>query len=415
MNLLEHLKKRLGERRLYIWGAHYLGLGLQRALSRAGLKVQAMVDRNPVIRRDRPGGLAVLSPEELLALPADSAYVIIAATLYDEEIAGLLSQAGRRDQTDFCRVGDLRSFKYSVEVSGTCNLRCPSCPQGNLARQHNGGMMSLQVYEQVLDKIIAEDQLVWEIELYRWGEPLLNPELPEMITAARDRGLEVVLSSNLNVQKRLDQVVAAGPRIMIISASGWDGSYEVTHRGGRWEVLIANIKRLIELRAALQPEMEVELYYHVYKDRHGDYLKMRDLAADLGLTFRPTWAGLLPLDHLYSLSQACPPNPDVARILEMQVYPATDLLPEVKKQPLTACGLKNLLAVTPELEVPACSCWFQPEEPPLTRNFLNTPLADLAEARRRTPLCRRCEAERLHHLYLAWHEKKGFDMREESL
>lgn len=408
MNLLEYFKNRLSGRDLYIWGAHYLGLGLNRALTRAGLAVKGMVDKNPLIRQSRPSGLEVLSPEAFLAGPVNSSYVITAATLYDEEIAALLIQSGRRDQVDFCRVTDLRTFKYSIEVAGVCNLRCPSCPRGNFSRQPPSGFMSLPVYEQVLDKIIAEDPLVWEIELYRWGEPLLNPALPEMIAAARDRGVEVVLSTNLNIQKGLERVVEAGPRQMIISASGWGESYEVTHRGGRWELLLENLKRLGGLRSAYRSDMEIEIYYHVYKDRQDDFLMMKNLAADLGLTFRPTWAGLLPLDHLYSLSQGQPPNQEVAAILEMQVFPATRLLPRVVGEPLKACGLKNLLAVTPELEVPACSCWFAPDEPPLTRNFLATPLADLIEARRRTPLCRRCEAERLHHLYLIWHEKEAF-------
>lgn len=407
MNLLEYFKTRLGGRDLYIWGAHYLGLGLTRALTRAGVAVKGLVDKNPLIRQSRPLGLGVLSPEAFLAGPVNFSYVITAATLYDEEIAALLTQAGRRDQVDFCRVTDLRTFKYSIEAAGACNLRCPSCPRGNFSRQPPSGLMSLPVYEQVLDKIIAEDPLVWEIELYRWGEPLLNPALPEMIAAARERGVEAVLSTNLNIRQGLERVVEAGPRQMIISASGWGESYEVTHRGGNWELFLANLRRLADLRAACHADMEIELYYHVYKDRSDDFLMMKNLAADLGLAFRPTWAGLLPLDHLYDLSQGCPPNREVAQILAMQVFPATELLPQVAGQPLKACGLKNLLAVTPELEVPACSCWFDPGEPPLTRDFLATPLADLIEARRRTPLCRRCEARRLHHLYLIWHEKEA--------
>lgn len=405
MGSLEHLKKDIGPRDLYIWGAHYLGLGLLRALTRSGLSVKGLVDKNPLIRQSRPLGLPALSPEDFLAGPAAASYVVTAATLYDEEITAQLTQAGRREQADFCRVSDLRAFKYSIEVAGVCNLRCPSCPRGNFERQPPSGLMSLAVYERVLDKIIAEDPLVWEVELYRWGEPLLNPALPEMIAAARDRGVEVVLSTNLNIRQGLERVVEAGPRQMIISASGWGPSYEATHRGGRWELLLANLKRLVALRADRRPDMEIELYYHVYKDRSDDLLRMRNLAAELGLTFRPTWAGLLPLDHLYRLARGMPPNREVAATLGRQVLPATDLLPQVAGQPLKACGLKSLLAVTPELEVPACSCWFDPEEPPLTRDFLAAPLSELIEARRRTPLCRRCEAERLHHLYLIWHEK----------
>jgi MoaA/NifB/PqqE/SkfB family radical SAM enzyme len=350
-----------------------------------------------------------MSPGDFLAGGLRDSYTIIAATLYDEEIAAALESAGLTDQADFCRVSDLRSFKYSIEVSGRCNLRCPSCPRGNFSPQPESGLMSLETYEKILDKILAEDPLVWEIELYRWGEPLLNPLLPQMVRLGRQKGVGAVISTNLNVSRGLEELIKAGPRQIIVSASGYGDSYEKTHSGGRWPVFVKNLRDLVRWRKLHSQETEIELYYHIYKDRRGDFLKMRDLCQELGLPLRPTWACLLPLDHLHRLANGQPLSPAAAAAVALQPLPATELTETVKNQALRPCGLQNLLAITPELEVPACSCWFDPEIEPLTRDFLQTPLAELIAARRASGLCRLCKKERLHHYYLIWHEKGEMD------
>lgn len=405
----QRLKQAVGGRDLYIWGAHYLGLGLLRALERMGFTVRAFVDKNPLIQQGRPGGLTALSPQAFLAGDLSRVYIVIAATLYDEEIAAALSAAGLRDQLDFCRVADLRRFKYSIEVADRCNLKCISCPRGNFPGPAGGRMMDLETFEAVLDKIIREDPLVWEIELYRWGEPLLNPLLPRLIEAVNRRGLGAVISTNLNVGRNLEEVAAAGPRQIIVSASGFEASYEETHTGGCWPVFLENLNRLARWRERTDPPVEVEVYYHLYRDRRADYEKMRRLCQDLGLPLRPTWACLLPLDHLHRLALGQALSPEAEKAVALQPLPATELLEEVRAQALRPCGLKNLLAVTPDLRVPACSCWYDPALEPLTDNFLQTPLDQLAEARRRAELCRLCERERLHHFYLVWHEKGQMD------
>lgn len=403
MRRLENLKTHEGK--LYIWGAHYLGLGLHRALKRAGIEVQGFVDKNPVIQQSKPGGLSVLSPEEFLRGPICDSYVLIAATIYDEEIADILKGAKRIDQQDFCRVVDLRAFKYSIEVADVCNLRCISCPRGNFSPQPKKSLMDLATFEKVLDKILSEDPLVWEIELYRWGEPLMNPDLAQMVEATNRRGVGAVISTNLNIGRGLEELVGARPRQIIVSASGYEDSYEETHTGGRWSVFLKNLRELARLRALYHPEMEIELYYHVYKNRKDDLVKMQTLCQDLAVPLRPTLACLLPLDHLHSLAQGSPVSVEAEKAISMQPLPATDLVEKTRLEALRPCGLKNLLAVTPGLEVPACSCWFNPNIPPLTKDFLNTPLGELIQARKNAELCRLCEKERLHHYYLIWHEK----------
>ena len=51
---------------------------------------------------------------------------------------------------------------YNIDIAGTCNLRCPSCPVGNHDQQGYGlkrksGFMDIQMFEDILTKIGLED------------------------------------------------------------------------------------------------------------------------------------------------------------------------------------------------------------------------------------------------------------------
>ena len=73
-------------------------------------------------------------------------------------------------------------FYYYIDIVGSCNLRCPSCPVGNYAAQMPKGLMRLDKYKQIVEKIIAEHpgERIF-IDLYNWGEPILHKQLPEII------------------------------------------------------------------------------------------------------------------------------------------------------------------------------------------------------------------------------------------
>ena len=63
-----------------------------------------------------------------------------------------------------------------IEPTNICNLACPLCPSGRMARAK--GMMSAETFETILRDL--GDTLMLAI-LYGWGEPFLNPALPEMM------------------------------------------------------------------------------------------------------------------------------------------------------------------------------------------------------------------------------------------
>lgn len=69
-------------------------------------------------------------------------------------------------------------FRLNIETGNICNLRCPLCPTGIGDVSMKKGILSFKLFKHVADQLINNIQ---SINLYSWGEPLLNPGLINMI------------------------------------------------------------------------------------------------------------------------------------------------------------------------------------------------------------------------------------------
>lgn len=198
-------------------------------------------------------------------------------------------------------------FQYLIDVSGACNLRCPSCPVGNFVQgdfsdqKRTKGFMSLDLFRQVLDRIkrdnIGQSTL---IVLYNWGEPLIHPEIATIIRMIREYGFNPAVSSNLNTDINLKAVVKENPGYFRVSLSGYQQSvYERTHRNGQINLVLSNMYRLRHYMDTLGVQFFVEVYYHIYHHNCGDdivHIKM--LSDKLGFRFNTQFAYFMPLDKV---------------------------------------------------------------------------------------------------------------------
>jgi hypothetical protein len=106
---------------------------------------------------------------------------------------------------------------YQIETTSKCSATCSFCPHPTMERTKEH--ISLDLFKRVID-VMANDYCA----LHHFGEPLLHPELPEMIAYAKSKGKRVEFSTNgkgLNAQKDGDaylrRVLAAEPHRMRIA------------------------------------------------------------------------------------------------------------------------------------------------------------------------------------------------------
>jgi MoaA/NifB/PqqE/SkfB family radical SAM enzyme len=214
----------------------------------------------------------------------------------------LLSVDWARQAEISARTGALyqADYYFFIDIVGTCNLLCPSCPVGNFgASPLPKGLMSIATYKLILEKIEAEyrGQTVF-IDLYNWGEAPLHPELPKIITATRNSGFGCGISTNLNSVADMRGMVKANPSYIRISLSGNSNRvYQQTHRAGDIFEVKGNMYRLRAMLDRYGSEIPVQVGYHVYTHNVGvEYDKMAELCDELGFLFAPSVGILQPLE-----------------------------------------------------------------------------------------------------------------------
>jgi MoaA/NifB/PqqE/SkfB family radical SAM enzyme len=206
-------------------------------------------------------------------------------------------RSGKRLERYSPREGD--GYIYVIDVVGTCNLRCPTCPVGN-SEARALGFMDMALFDQVLDKIRRESPSPSPvINLFNWGEPLLHPKLPEMIRKIKAAGMRAHLSSNLNIKRGLAEVVAAGPDDLKISISGFSPeTYGRTHARGNLELVKANMRALRAEIDRTGAATRVWVGHHIYKSNRHEMAPLKAMCDELGFDYSPMAAFYMPLERV---------------------------------------------------------------------------------------------------------------------
>jgi len=292
-----------------------------------------------------------------------------------------------------------------IDVVGSCDLKCPSCPVGNSPHvKNNQGVMTPDKLREILEKATREGTVDF-VALYNWTEPLIHPRLPELVRTVKSFGIPCHLSSHLNTLKNEDELMAAEPDHFRISMSGFtQENYGITHRGGEVSKVLENLKRLADARTRTGAKTEICILYHRYLGNLDDELKLRKLASKLDIAINPVWAYLMPLEKMlafaYNDSSYSPMTEEDQGILKRLALPfdqAIEIAQRNRKQP---CSLiDNQVVMNARGEVILC-CTIYDQDKYKLGNFLDRPLKDITRDKHQQQncknLCETCMAKGAH-------------------
>lgn len=296
-------------------------------------------------------------------------------------------------------------FYYFIDIAGTCNLRCPSCPVGNYDKSPIGvGRMKLDKYVQTLDKIIKEhpNETIF-IDLYNWGEPGLHKNLTEIVSLTKEKGMGVGISSNLNFFPDMKNVLKAEPDYIRISLSGFDNEvYQQTHRKGDINMVKSNMHLMRYWLDKLESNTIIQVGFHIYKTNFpNDFLKMQTLCHDLGFIFAPVVASIMPAEKaLRSMNNdLTPQDQKVADKLVVTLEEAQALYKPYRSKH-TDCQYRQVrTAINYDGSVPLCCATY--EKPQfVSDNFLEVSRKELKKRKYQHPFCKQCMSACLHIVYL---------------
>ena len=394
---IEGLKNIAKERSIYIWGAGNQGRGIAAVLLENSISPVGFIDAS----KDMIG-------KEILSLPVSSAefisttkkppFVIISVFFYEQEIRQQCIKLGLKEGESFIHYSRLKPRDYSIDVSGGCNLKCISCPRAtHSSKERSAGLMSLDTFKQVIQKIRKEDPFVGNIQLYQWGEPILNKELPEMLSYARAQGVLCAISSNLNKPADYRAIISANPEWFRISASGWGKEYEIAHTGGNWHQFRGNLEEIASLRQELYPEMKLELYYHIYKHSVGEPLrKFQALCEEFEIEFHPVYAYLISLDDVLRYKEGTKLPKDAVDARSSMFWDLDEGLQEAYSERALPCDAFRSVHINNDLSVSNCMMYYYPQENMALSNYLEKGIDEIMEIRGRCNLCERCIKQGIH-------------------
>jgi MoaA/NifB/PqqE/SkfB family radical SAM enzyme len=107
-----------------------------------------------------------------------------------------------------------------VEITNACNFKCTWCPDEVMDRKR--GFMAKEKAFRLFDEI-AEKRAslgpLYPVKLHQMGEPMLHPELPEIVGYAESHGVPIELNTNcgLITEQKIDALYSAGLTNLILS------------------------------------------------------------------------------------------------------------------------------------------------------------------------------------------------------
>ena len=89
---------------------------------------------------------------------------------------------------------------------GGCNLRCPFCHNAGLVRTP---MAEADAYPALIDYLEKRKGILQGVCI-TGGEPLLHPDLPDLLRTVKDMGYPVKLDTNGSLPRQLEKALATG-------------------------------------------------------------------------------------------------------------------------------------------------------------------------------------------------------------
>lgn len=171
-----------------------------------------------------------------------------------------------------------------VDISNTCNLRCPGCLTGRGIYRQLPGMMAFDDFRPLIDEVKKDTAIV---ALYNSGEPMLNPAVFDMVDYLTKSRIASIISTNghfIDNREKAARLVDGDLSLLIVSISGaTQKTYEKYHQGGDLQRVIKSIRLISETKKRKNKKTPlITLRILVTRDNLNELDEMRALAKDLG-------------------------------------------------------------------------------------------------------------------------------------
>ena len=178
-----------------------------------------------------------------------------------------------------------RPYICVFEVTNVCNLKCPFCLTGKgISGGRDVRHMTFEESKKILDAIA---DYTYFLQVYTWGEPLLNKDLVKIVEYAKQRNMYVMLSTNATAMtdaynKRL---IDSGIDYLMVAIDGGSAeTYKKYRVGGDYNKVLENVKNLLLQKSELRKDRPfVEWQFIVFRHNEHEVRSTESMAYRIGV------------------------------------------------------------------------------------------------------------------------------------
>lgn len=166
-------------------------------------------------------------------------------------------------------------IEITLESTAKCNLYCPMCPRHIYTFDNEN--MDLDLYRKIVQGCKDFVEFVWP---YGIGEPMIHPNIFEMIRITRDAGIRTGMSTNATLldSHRVDLLLNCGLDYLILAFDGaTKETYERYRLGANFEKTRENILNFLKEKLARKASIYVVLQMVMLKENTHEIAAYRKL------------------------------------------------------------------------------------------------------------------------------------------
>ena len=184
-----------------------------------------------------------------------------------------------------------------IEATNICNAKCVFCPRDEMHRRQ--GIMTLELFKKIVDE--CAELGITHVRMHNYGEAFVDRKLVEKVRYAKQKGIQevgMISNGSLITEPVAKGMIEAGLDAINISvdASGKE-VFEATRIGLKYDKVIANIERLLRLRAESGKRRPKLILSFVRQNNSADEQAFiehwRTIADKIHVTDLHNWAGTL--------------------------------------------------------------------------------------------------------------------------
>lgn len=162
-------------------------------------------------------------------------------------------------------------INMAIELTNYCDLKCKVCPTGIGKLERQPAAMEPALFERLMNEV---GPYLLTVSLWGWGEPLLHPQLSDILRLAQNRGVTTFLSThgqNLSDEKVLKALVSYPPTFLIVALDGITDETNPPFRvGAKVNSALSGVRRLAQMKAQAGSKLPI-LHWRFIAMKHNEH------------------------------------------------------------------------------------------------------------------------------------------------